>query len=148
MPIATEAQLGLSMRFDVKIDAFDLKSWSKASGLEVSWDLCEYRAGDAGNERWYFPGLTKYQTIKLERAANPTDTETVKKWLDSNSFAHEIQTGTIVLKDAKTTEVFSWTLRHVLPVKWSINAFEAGSSKVAIEVLELAHMGFLDDVVA
>lgn len=146
MAIATETQLGLSMRFDVTIDnSYDLKSWSKASGLEVSWDICEYRAGDGKNDRWYFPGLTKYQTIKLERAANLDDTKKVKEWLESNSFKHEVQTGSVVLMDAKLGEVHKWSLRHVLPVKWNIQAFEAGSSKVAIESLELAHMGFLED---
>lgn len=144
MAIAADLQLGLSMRFSVQIEGNDLKYWSKATGLEVSWDVCEYRAGDARNERWYFPGVTKYPTIKLERAASKEDSEVVKKWLEENSFKHAPQTGSIQLQDAKLGEVHTWSLRHVIPVKWSINAFEAGSSKVAVEILELAHMGFLE----
>ena len=38
-----------------------------------------------------------------------------------------------------------WTLRHVIPGKWSISPFDANASKVAIEVLELVHMGFLEN---
>jgi phage tail-like protein len=145
MPIAADLQLGLSMRFSVQIEGHDLKYWAKASGLEVSWDVCEYRSGDAGNERWYFPGVTKYPTVKLERAAQKEDTDAVKKWLEETSFNHSPQTGSVQLLDAKLVEVHTWNLRHVIPVKWSINAFEAGSSKVAVESLELAHMGFLED---
>jgi len=51
------------------IDSHDLGSWAKVDGLDVSWDIAEYRAGDGGNYRWYFPGNTKYSNIKLARAA-------------------------------------------------------------------------------
>jgi phage tail-like protein len=147
MPIATDALIGMAMRFAVTIDdgQFNLESWSKATGLEVTWDLVEYRAGDHRNDRWFFPGLTKYPTIKLERAATIEGTEAVKKWLNSNSFAHKVQSGSIVLKDAHLTEVSKWDLRHVIPVKWSVSGFEATSTKVALETLELAHLGFLTE---
>lgn len=145
MPVAADLQLGLSMRFKVDIEGNDLKYWAKATGLEVAWDVCEYRAGDNRNDRWYFPGITKYPTIKLERAANKDDSKAVKEWLEETSFKHSPQTGSIQLQDAKLVEVHTWNLRHVIPVKWSINAFEAGSSKVAVETLELAHMGFLEN---
>jgi phage tail-like protein len=147
MALASDALLGMAMRFAVTIDEgkYNLESWSKAGGLEVSWDLVEYRAGDHRNDRWFFPGLTKYPTVKLERAATLDGTESVKKWLNSNSFAHTAQTGSIVLMDAKLDTVSTWELRQVIPVKWSVSAFEATSSKVAIETLELAHLGFLTE---
>ncbi len=147
MPIAADALVGMAMRFAVTIDEgkYDLKSWSKAAGLEVGWDLVEYRAGDNRNDRWYYPGLTKYPTIKLERAATIDGTEAVKEWLNSNSFAHKPQSGSVVLHDAHVDPVSKWDLRHVIPVKWSVSGFEATSSKVALETLELAHLGFLDE---
>ncbi len=145
MALATDTQLGMAMRFTVTIEetAVNLGSWSKASGLDVAWDLVEYRAGDAGNDRWYFPGATKYSTIKLERAAEAAGTKAVHDWLNKNSFAHKPCTGSIELLDAKKAPVMKWTLRHVIPVKWAVAAFEATANKVAIETLELAHMGFL-----
>jgi len=147
MPIATDAPIGMAMRFAVTIDdgQYNLESWSEAKGLEVSWDLVEYRAGDHRNDRWFFPGLTKYPTIKLVRAATIEGTEAVKKWLNSNSFTHKAQSGSIVLKDAHLTEVSKWDLRQVIPVKWSVSGFDATSSKVALETLELAHLGFLTE---
>lgn len=147
MPIAADTALGLAMRFVVKIDntPYDLGSWSKVTGLDVAWDVCEYRAGDNDNERWYFPGVTKYSTIKLERAAESKGTSSVQDWLNSNSFGFEVQSGSIELQDAKKSKVLSWTLRHVIPVKWSVSGFEAGGNKVALETLELAHMGFLEN---
>jgi len=147
MPTAVEALMGLVPRFLVKIDAskYDFGSFNTVKGLDVTWDIAEYRAGDAKNERWYFPGVTKYSTIKLERAVDPVGTAGVRKWLESNSFKYEIQSGKIELQDATGKEVTHWTLRHVIPVKWSIVGFDAGQSKVATETLELAHMGFLEN---
>jgi phage tail-like protein len=140
---ATEAMLGLSMRFTVTIDGHDLASWSKASGLEVTWDLVEYRAGDAGNERWIFPGLAKYPIAKFERATDKESSAKVRDWLNSTSFKHEPKPATVVLKDAKLEVVAEWTLNNVMPVKWSVAPFDASGNKVALETLELAHTGFL-----
>ncbi len=145
MPTAADALLGLVPRFLVKIDGEDLGSFTKVSGLDVTWDVAEYRAGDGKNDRWYFPGLTKYSTIKLERAAEKVGTPQVHKWLESNSFKFKSQSGKIELHDAHGDAVMHWTLRHVMPVKWSIVPFDATQSKVATEVLELAHMGFLEN---
>lgn len=148
MALTADTQLGMAMRFSVTIDKTDynLGSWSKVSGLDVTWDLVEYRAGDAAkNDRWYFPGVTKYSTIKLERAVQKDDTANVRKWLDSNSFKHEVQSGKVELLDAKSEPVIHWTLRHVLPTKWSIAPFDSAGNKVALETLELAHMGFLEN---
>ena len=144
---ATEVLMGLAMRFKVTIDntPYDLGSWSKASGLEVTWDLCEHRAGDGGNDRFYYPGLTKYVNVKLERGVEKDGTTKVREWLNSNSFKSKPHTGKVQLLDAHGDEVTSWRLEHVIPVKWSIIPFESTSQKVAVETLELAHMGFLDD---
>ena len=145
MPLGQDTLLGLAMRFAVKIDngKYDLGSWSKAEGLEVSWELCEYRAGDSKNQRWYFPGHTKYSTVKLSRAATKDGTESVKEWLNSNSFKAEVQMGAIGLHDSTDTEITSWELVNVMPVKWNVAGFDATANKIAVETLELAHMGFL-----
>ena len=137
--------LGMTMRFSVKIDKYDLANWSKASGLEVAWDLIEHRTGDGDNERWICPGLTKYQTIKLERAAEKDTSGTVQTWLNSNSFAYESQSASIDLHDGATDVVASWTLNNVIPIKWSIAPFDAKGSSVALETLEFAHTGFLTE---
>jgi phage tail-like protein len=146
MPLAEDTKIGLANRFKVVIDngSYDLGSWAKVEGLEVSWDLAEYRAGDGGNSRWYYPGNTKYQSIKLTRAACQ-DTKTVKDWLSKTSFEHEQQSGKIELLDSEGKSVADWNLRSVFPAHWRIEGFDAGASKVAQETLELVHLGFLED---
>ena len=146
MPLNDASKLGLANRFSVTIDfaKYDLGSWAQADGLSVKWSVAEYRAGDGGNLRWYFPGNTEYTTIKLTRAASE-DSKSVKKWLDDTSFNWKPYTGQVILHDSGANEIMTWELAHVMPVHWQIVGFDAMASKVATETLELAHLGFLSD---
>lgn len=142
-----QSAIGMANRFKVKVTGGpDLGSWQKAEGLDVSWEVAEYRMGDAGNMRWFAPANTKYNPVTLTRAAEAGDSGKVRDWLNNNSFAHkagkEIQ---IVLEDSNKKPVMEWHLKNVMPRKWSINSMDAGSSQVAIETLQLEHEGFLDD---
>ena len=146
--LAADTQLGVGMRFKVTIDdtKYDLGSWSKVERARrhVGHRRVPRRRRQE-RASWYFPGLTKYSTVKLERAVQAEGTKTVREWLDSNSFKMKVQSGKVALLDAKSEEVMFWTLRHVIPGKWSISPFDANASKVAIEALELVHMGFLEN---
>lgn len=146
MPLNDASKLGLANRFSVTIDfsAYDLGSWAQADGLSVKWNVAEYRAGDAGNARWYFPGNTEYNSVKLTRAASE-DSKAVKKWLDDTSFNWKPYTGHVVLHDSGGAPIMEWELQHVMPIHWQIVGFDAMASKVATETLELAHLGFLQD---
>ncbi len=142
---APDAMLGLTMRFVVTIDGVDLASWSKAGGLEVSWDYVEYRAGDAPNYTWMFPGNAKFKKVLLERGADKESSAKVRDWLNNTSFKHAPKSGKIELQDAHLETVCEWSLVNVLPVSWKIVPFDADGNKVAIESLELAHGGFLQE---
>jgi len=149
VPLTDSSSIALSNRFLVSMigkSEYDLGSWYKAEGLDVSWDVAEYRTGDSGNERFYFPGNTKYSNVKLTRAVSD-ETMKVRKWLSSNSFASEPFVGVIKLFTSKQGDgsITEWELRDVMPVKWAIAGFDAGASQVSLESLELAHKGFLDD---
>lgn len=147
MPLTDQSKIGLANRFAVKVTGGeDLGSWTKAEGLEVEWEVSDYRAGDGGNERLLAPAHTKYVGVKLTRAASAEDTPKVKKWLDGNSWGHQIAAEVkITLFDSFGTEVHSWDLKNALPKKWQISSFDASTGNVAIETLEIDHNGFLDD---
>jgi phage tail-like protein len=149
MALTDTSQVGLSNRFVVSMagmQKYDLGSWSKADGLDVTWDVAEYRMGDGGNDRLYFPGNTKYTNVKLSRAVSEEYSKT-KAWLDTTSWNWEPFEGTIELHTSKFDDgaIAVWTLRDVMPSKWNIATLDAGASQVAIETLELVHRGFLDD---
>lgn len=146
MPLNDTSRLGLANRFSVTIDyaRYDLGSWAQADGLSVKWNVAEYRAGDAGNLRWYFPASTEYQGIKLTRAASE-ESRAVKAWLDDTSFNFKPYTGQVVLHDSGNQVIMTWELQNVMPVHWQITSFDAMASKVVTETLELSHLGFLAD---
>jgi phage tail-like protein len=141
--------IGLANRFAVVIEPgnYSLGSWQKADGLDVTWDMPDYRAGDGGNQRWFFPGNTKYQSVKLIRAACD-DSKLVRSWLNSNSFTFSKSRCevTITLYDSSgKVDILDWTLHSAMPKKWSINSMDAGASQISVETLEFEHEGFLDD---
>ncbi|KJK49249.1 hypothetical protein UK23_14880 [Lentzea aerocolonigenes] len=146
----TRTSPGVVSQFSVVIDAgaktYDLGLWAKVDGLSVQWDMAEYRAGDMGNHRWYMPGRTKYANVKLERAAC-ADSQKVKQWLTETSFSPTGYTGAIKLLDPSWSgdALMTWELRHIVPCRWSVVGFQASASGVALETLEFAHEGFLDD---
>jgi phage tail-like protein len=146
MPLSDGTMLGMANRFTVEISngEYNLGSWAQVDGLDVKWDMAEYRAGDNGNDRWYFPANTHYSVVRLTRAASK-ESESVRKWLDSTSFTWKPQVATIWLHDSAGAKVMPWELRHAMPLRWSITGFDAGASRVATETLELNHRGFLKD---
>lgn len=148
MGLTDQSKIGVANRFVVTANPgeWDLGSWAKAEGLDVTWEMPDYRAGDAGNARWFFPANTKYSPVKLTRAATKEHSGTVKQFLTDNSFKHALDGWvTIKLHDSHSEEVLSWTLVKAKPKKWNITSFDAGASQVAIEVLEFDHEGFLED---
>lgn len=147
MGLSDTSSIGLANRFVVSMSGkseYDLGSWTKADGLDVAWDIAEYRMGDGGNDRLYFPGNTKYTNVKLIRGVSE-ETEKVRQWLNKNSWEMEVFAGSIQLFTTAAKKVTEWSLRDVMPAKWSITTFDAGASQVAMETLELVHRGFLED---
>jgi len=147
VPYAVDDQMGLANRFLVTANpgSWELGSWAEVKGIDVTWDIPEYRAGDSWNLRWQFPALTKYSPVTLSRAATKKDTQKVKEWLNTNAMNFEVGEVTIKLLDAQGEEVADWTLKGAVAAKWSIAGFDANSARVAIETLTINHIGFLDD---
>jgi phage tail-like protein len=148
--LSDSSTIALANRFVVNMngkEVYNLGSWSKADGLDVTWDIAEYRAGDNGNDRFYFPGHTKYSNVRLTRAVSE-ETSKVRDWLNKNSWEFEVFAGDIQLFGPHPDKgpVTEWELRDVMPVKWTITTFDAGASQVSLETLELAHKGFLEDL--
>lgn len=136
---------GDSSRFLVVFDNadYDLGSWSKVTGLNVSWDACEYRAGDR-TEIWTTRGATKYGKVSLSRATCP-DSATVQDWLAETSKAPRPFSGSIQLLSWLGVPLVKWDLKAFYPSGWRIADFETKAATVVLETLDLTHTGFLSD---
>ncbi|MEV6718008.1 phage tail protein [Lentzea sp. NPDC051208] len=139
-------QVGMTHRFSVVMDhdLFELGEWQRVSGLSVTWEPCEFRTGDMGNDFVLYPGKTKYDNIKLARAACGA-TQDVQDWLGEVSRSWSPISGAIALHDYLGFRVVEWEMRELFPIAWSISDFDAGDGKVAVETLQVAHTGFLND---
>ena len=121
----------------------DLGSWSKATGLDVTFDLAEYRSGYHANSfRRRLRASFNNGTVTLSRAAS-SESALVQDWLAQLAQSLDTATLHITLIDDSGEPVASWELTGVVPLHWQISAFETGQSKVATETLVIAHEGFV-----
>ena len=134
---------GLTLRFKVTIDhKTELGNWSKCDGLAVEYDIFEYREGGENGFIHRIPGRRKYQNIKLTRPLDRQSSE-VAKWVTAPGGPDQGHTAEIAVLDAEGKTVAAWQLSDVFPARWSGPTLDIGGKDVALEVLELAHNGFL-----
>jgi phage tail-like protein len=127
--------------FRVEIQGITAMSFSEVSGLEVSIDVVEYRAGDAKvNTEQKLPGLYKTTDVTLKRGL--TRDLGLWNWINSATAGNLNRTNVVItLLDPADNAVLAWKLRNAWPRKWSGPALNAGSSDLAMEELVLCHEG-------
>lgn len=127
-------------RYKVEIDDITAGGFSEVTGFDASIDVMEYREGDMVQTPMKIPGLKKYGNITLKKGL--ADSSALYDWL-SEGIDGEVQrkTITISLLDATEQTVASWRVINAWPVKYTAPDFNATSSEVAVETLEVAHEG-------
>ncbi len=81
MPISANAMLGMAHRFSVVIDGSDLGSWTKCTGLSVSFKYDQVKELGEHTMTAYIPGRVEYPAITLQRAMVKSDWDKTKEWL-------------------------------------------------------------------
>lgn len=79
--IAADAMLGMAHRFACVIDGYDLGSWTKCSGLSVTFKYEKVKELGEHTTLSYIPGWVEYPAITLQRAMVKSDWEKTKEWL-------------------------------------------------------------------
>lgn len=127
-------------RYTVEIDGLEAGGFSEVSGFDASIDVIEYREGDMVQTPMKLPGLKKYGNITLKQGV--TDSTVLYDWIYAGVEGDvERKTLTITLLDATGAAAASWQVINAWPVKYTAPDFNATSSEVAIETLEIAHEG-------
>lgn len=127
-------------RYKVEIDGLDAGGFSEVSGFDASIDVMEYREGDMVQTPMKIPGLKKYGNITLKQGL--ADSIVLYDWLIAGvNGAVERKTITITLLDEEEAPAASWQVINAWPTKYTAPDFNATSSEVAIETLEIAHEG-------
>lgn len=127
-------------RYKVEIDGLDAGGFSEVSGFDASIDVIEYREGDMVQTPMKIPGLKKYGNITLKQGL--ADSMVLYEWVIAGvNGAVDRKTITITLLDEEEAPAASWQVINAWPTKYTAPDFNAASSEVAIETLEIAHEG-------
>ncbi len=127
-------------RYKVEIDGLDAGGFSEVTGFDASIDVIEYREGDMVTTPMKLPGLKKYGNITLKQGL--ADSMVLYDWLIAGvDGAVQRKTITITLLDEEEAPAASWQVINAWPMHYTAPDFNATSSEVAIETLEIAHEG-------
>ncbi len=127
-------------RYKVEIDGLEAGGFSEASGFDASIDVIEYREGDMVQTPLKLPGLKKYGNITLKQGV--ADSMVMYEWMIAGVEGEvERKTITITILDETETATASWQVINAWPAKYTAPDFNATSSEVAIESIEIAHEG-------
>lgn len=124
--------------FMVEIDGITQAGFQECGGLDSSTDAVDYREGTDPNHVRKLPGFNKFSAITLKRGI--TDSDELWKWrqtvVDGKAGRRN---GSIVLLDDTGAEKLRWNFVNGWPSKWTGPAFNATSTAVAVETLEITH---------
>lgn len=127
-------------RYKVEIDGLDAGGFSEVSGFDATIDVMEYREGDMVQTPMKIPGLKKYGNLTLKQGV--ADSMVLYEWLMAGvNGAVDRKTITITLLDEEEAPAASWQVINAWPTKYTAPDFNATSSEIAIETLEIAHEG-------
>lgn len=127
-------------RFRLEIDGLEAGGFSEVSGFDASIDVIEYREGDMVQTPMKLPGLKKYGNITLKQGL--TDSLVLYEWIITGVEGPvDRKTITITALDEAGEAAASWQVINAWPTKYTAPDFNATSSEVAIESLEIAHEG-------
>src|SRR5436305_7838026 len=105
-------------RFTVKIDAFDLGSFTSCQGLQATYGLdAVQEGGQLGPSGFMLKGVT-YSDITLQR---PLDRHSaaIAAWFTAFAGSRAPTTGSIVALDPSGAIVCAWHLQGVVPKQWT-----------------------------
>jgi phage tail-like protein len=139
-------------KFLVKVDNKYVAGVHKISALSKHIDPVEWRTGGDPNNTAKVPGLTKYDPITLERGLSAD--AGFMEWMNlvnkfqaaggkSDENVHGFRKEVIIeAYNLASDKVMSVTIHYAWPSKLTVADFDAKSSELAIEVLELQHEGW------
>lgn len=126
--------------FIVEIDGIARAGFQECSGLDTAQDPVEYREGNEGLTVRKLTSLVKYSNITLKWGI--TDDAELWDWRKNiMGGKDDRKNGSIILLDTTGQEKARWNFREGWPTKWTGPTFNATSSDVAVETLEIAHEG-------
>lgn len=122
-------------KFAVEIEGVSGIGFSKVDGLEAELEVVEYREGGYNKTR-KLPGIEQFSTVTLEKGAF-ADKNLYNWFKEAVTSADFRKTITIIEQDRLGNPRREWTLYEAWASKVTNPSFDASSSEVAVESIEL-----------
>jgi len=147
----------LGFRFRVKIEGIpevtDDMYFQSVSGLSVDIEIEEYAEGGENRFKHKLPVRTKFPNLVLKRGF--LNNSEIIKWCKDAIENFEFSPKDIVINlygeasgddNSGETPLITWKIARAIPVKWSIDEFNAQESKIVMETLELAYQFYKTEI--
>jgi phage tail-like protein len=128
--------------FKVEIEDIGVLAFKEVSGLDIEFDVIEYRAGDSKEfTKVKMPGLRKSSDITLKKGIFVSDKK-LWNWIGEVKMnTIKRRSVTISLLDEGGNPAQSWKLINAWPKKITVEGFKADGNSVAMETMILVHEG-------
>jgi phage tail-like protein len=124
--------------FVLKIPGIDtIGAFSECSGLELSFEVYEYREGGNNEVIHRLPGRLQYPNLLLSRGL--TNEDALLRWFAATQTEAQRKEVTLTLTGGPVTR--TWTFADAFPVRWTGPTVDSNGTSIATETLEVAHGG-------
>lgn len=127
-------------RFRIQLGSDPIGDFSECTGLSVEYEVFEIQEGGQNGFVHKRRGRAKYPNLVLKRGI--THEDVLMRWFKECQEKTARREITLALIGPDAKPVRQWGLTRAFPVKWQGPNFNAGSSSVATETLEIVHEGF------
>lgn len=120
------------------VTSFALGGFSECSGLDSSLETFDYLEGGVNDRVHRFPTRFSYGNITLRRGVGLGE----GLWLWHQEFQQgkgKRRNGFIILQNELKIPIKIWAFSRAMPVKWTGPTFNALTSEISIESLEIVH---------
>jgi phage tail-like protein len=129
-----------AFRFEVLLPGFASAGFSECSGLLIQTEVKEYAEGGLNTHVQTFPGRATQSRLVLKRGI--VDRAFYDWFWDLVQGRIVRRSGSIVVLDERgSATAAEWRFRDAFPAKWTGPDLNAGQSNVAVEAIELVHLG-------
>jgi phage tail-like protein len=129
-----------AFRFEVLVAGLAKGGFSECSGLSAQTEVKEYPEGGLNTHLQTFPGRTSQSRLVLKRGI--VDRALHDWFWDIVAGTIVRRSGSIVVLDERgASPVAEWQFRDAFPAKWTGPDLNASQSSVAVESVELVHLG-------
>ena len=140
MPIKQQ-QFTPAIWFELKLTpkSTPIGYFTEVSGLSSEVEVMTYNEGGKNDGVHKLPTRMKHPNLVLKRGV--TTVKDLQEWAQDSFAGPQRKEITLTMYNEQLEKIRIWSFKNAYPVKWTGPTFNAMSTDVAIETLEIAHEG-------